>query len=281
MKRIISFLCSIILILSTLVTAFADEDLSQKSTAELQRRKEKLELELEQINAELASRETLPTTKLSSQDVVSFGKYEQDNNYSNGPEDISWYVLKVGNGKAFLISKYCLEAKQFEYEAGKNTSWETCSLRKWLNEAFLMTAFSEEERAAIMLTTVDNSKEQSGKRQTYNGSYDSTEDKIFLLSGAEVEENLNFAAGPAARPTQYAITAGLKTISNTKYCQWWTRGIVSSTYHLSTTSEDSYAETYVEIVRNYDMFKDEPQNIQGVRPAMWVEISAIENSVVK
>ena len=281
MKRFISFLCSIVLVLSSLGTAFADEDLSQKSTSELQRLKEKLEIELEQINTELASRENTPTTKLSSQDVVVFGKYEQDNNYSNGPDDISWYVLKVGNGKALLISKYCLEAKQFEYEKGKKTSWETCSLRKWLNEAFLTTAFSEEERDSILLTTVDNSKEQAGKSQPYSISCDSTEDKIFLLSGSEVEENLNFATGPAARPTEYALTAGLQKINHTKYCQWWTRGIVSSIANLDTNSKDIPIETFAEIVRNNGMFKAEAQSVQGVRPAMWVEISAIENSVVK
>ena len=190
-------------------------------------------------------------------------------------------MLKVGNGKAFLISKYCLEAKQFEYETGKDTSWENCSLRKWLNEAFLMTAFSEEERDAIILTTVDNSKEQSGKTQSYSTGCDNTEDKIFLLSGSEVEENLNFATGPAARPTDYAIAAGLKKIDHTKYCQWWTRGIVSSVYYISTITTDSYVETYTEIVRNNGMFKAEAQNVQGVRPAMWVNVSAIENSIVK
>lgn len=36
---------------------------------------------------------------------VSFGKYEQDNNTSNGKEKIEWLVLEVKDGKALVISK--------------------------------------------------------------------------------------------------------------------------------------------------------------------------------
>lgn len=38
-------------------------------------------------------------------DYVFFGAYEQDNNTSNGKEDVEWLVLEVKDGKALVISK--------------------------------------------------------------------------------------------------------------------------------------------------------------------------------
>ncbi len=42
-------------------------------------------------------------------DVIYFGSYEQDNNLSNGKEEIEWIVLAKENRKALLISKYALD----------------------------------------------------------------------------------------------------------------------------------------------------------------------------
>ena len=46
--------------------------------------------------------------------IVAFGRYEQDNDLTNGPEPIEWIVLDVVDGektKALLLSKYGLDAK--------------------------------------------------------------------------------------------------------------------------------------------------------------------------
>lgn len=47
---------------------------------------------------------------------VSFGKYEQDNNTSNGKEKIEWLVLEVKDGKALVISKYALDCNVLCYQ---------------------------------------------------------------------------------------------------------------------------------------------------------------------
>ena len=67
---------------------------------------------------------------------VSFGKYEQDNNTSNGKEKIEWLVLEVKDGKALVISKYALDCKPYN-TSSTNVTWETCSLRNWLNNDFI------------------------------------------------------------------------------------------------------------------------------------------------
>ena len=44
-------------------------------------------------------------------DIVIFGSYEQDNDESNGTEDIEWLVLAREDNKALLISKYALDVQ--------------------------------------------------------------------------------------------------------------------------------------------------------------------------
>ena len=59
---------------------------------------------------------------------VFFGSYEQDNDTSNGKEDIEWIVLAKEGNKALVISKYALDCKQY-HPSMSDITWETCSLR--------------------------------------------------------------------------------------------------------------------------------------------------------
>ncbi len=155
---------------------------------------------------------------------VKFGHYEQDNITSNGKEPIEWLVLSVVNGKAFLISRYGLDAKP--YHTSKATvTWETCSLRVWLNGEFFNAAFTKEEQEAIDITIVHD---KSGRP---------TDDKIFLLNSSQASwyfdaqsifilgSNKNVNARTS--PTAYAISQGVETDNEymTKdglaACWWW------------------------------------------------------------
>lgn len=40
--------------------------------------------------------------------IITFGRYEQDNNAENGPEPIEWTVYEISDGKATLIPVKCL-----------------------------------------------------------------------------------------------------------------------------------------------------------------------------
>ena len=108
--------------------------------------------------------------------IVTFGRYEQDGDKENGPEEIEWVVLDVQDGKALLLSKYGLEAKPYNTEY-TDVTWETCTLRAWLNSDFLNKAFSAEEQSAILTTTVDNSSSQ-GYNDLNSIDGNNTRDKI-------------------------------------------------------------------------------------------------------
>lgn len=69
-------------------------------------------------------------------DIVTLGEYEQDNSTSNGKEPIEWIVLHNEDGEVYLLSKYILDAQQFN-----TTDIKECSLDDWLKTTFSKTAF--------------------------------------------------------------------------------------------------------------------------------------------
>lgn len=100
-------------------------------------------------------------------DVVTFGRYEQDNDTSNGKESIQWLVIAKEDGRLLVISKYILDYQQYS-ERDSGTTWEICSLREWLNDDFISSAFSEEEQALIPAVTISadkNSSQSTAPRQ--------------------------------------------------------------------------------------------------------------------
>ncbi|MBR4550778.1 MAG: hypothetical protein IKO13_00625, partial [Oscillospiraceae bacterium] len=97
----------------------------------------------------------LQETKLRAGDHVFFGHYEQDGDKSNGSEEIEWRVLEVREDRVLVISEYGLDVKPYNSTYG-GVTWETCSLRKWLNGDFLTEVFTEEEQEQIRSTKVEN-----------------------------------------------------------------------------------------------------------------------------
>jgi len=147
--------------------------------------------------------------------VVTFGNYEQDDDPDNGPEPIEWIVLDVQDGKCLLLSRYGLDSKPYNTEY-TDVTWETCTLRAWLNGDSLSAAFTEEEQSAILQTDVDNSKSQ-GTSETEMDGGNNTLDQIFVLSWVEAERYLETSFytvdGPdypkaQAAPTRYAVAQG-------------------------------------------------------------------------
>ena len=114
-------------------------------------------------------------------DYVFFGAYEQDNNTSNGKENVEWLVLEIKDGKALVISKYALDCKQYN-TSYTDVTWETSTLRKWLNNDFYNTACSETEKTYLQNPLKANLCYPSVDE--YNCA--TTKDKVFLLSQKDV-----------------------------------------------------------------------------------------------
>ena len=150
-------------------------------------------------------------------DIIEFGRYEQDNDLSNGAEAIEWLVLDVSDGSALVTSRYGLDAKRY-HDGREDVTWDTCTLRAWLNKHFYESAFDAPERKLILLTDVKNTN--NPKHGTDGGN--DTQDHVFLLS---VDEAQRFFMGDEARQlvlTDYSIMQGVNSI-DPDFPWWWLR----------------------------------------------------------
>ena len=169
--------------------------------------------------------QVLGATSYKVGDIIKFGHYEQDGKTSNGKEEIEWEVLKVESDRVLVVSKYALDCKKYN-EICTDVTWETCTLRKWLNKEFKNTAFTTDEQNRIPTVTVLNDN------NPYHGTTggNNTQDKIFCLSLNEVRNLIgyNFTYDDTkdgksqkliVEPTQYAINNGAEvyTITSDDY----------------------------------------------------------------
>ena len=75
-------------------------------------------------------------------DIIKFGSYPQDANGVKFP--IEWLVLDVKENEALLISRYGLDYKPYGNDP-YSFWWERSELRRWLNDNFIKSAFSNED----------------------------------------------------------------------------------------------------------------------------------------
>ena len=190
---------------------------------------------------------------------VIFGSYEQDNDTSNGKEDIEWIVLAREGDRILVISKYALDCQKY-YNSFDRVTWETCSLRKWLNETFLNTAFSSEERGKIPVVTVSADKNPSYSTNPGNA----TTDQVFLLSITEANNYFRSDSARACKGTTYCDAKGAYSAINGN-CWWWLRSPGNYFYYASFVNSDGFVNHYGGHV-DYDD--------RAVRPAMWINIGS-------
>ena len=200
--------------------------------------------------------------KISVGDYVTLGRYEQDNKEANGPEAIEWLVLDKKTDKALLLSRLALEKYPF-HESGKGVDWEKSDIRKWLNSSFLIAAFTEEEREAILETLVDNSRRQ-GQKDTEKSGGSNTTDKVFLLSYAEAKKYLPSREQRICAMTEYVKE---KDKFDPYYARWWLR------------SPGEWDRRELEVYIDGDMGGSGVEVDYGngtARPAMWVAMAALK-----
>lgn len=193
---------------------------------------------------------------------VFFGSYEQDNNTSNGKEDIEWLVLAKEKNRALIISRYALDCQEYNTEGYTDVTWETCSLRKRLNGTFISNAFNSDEQAMIRSTKVTADKNPSYSTSPGND----TTDKVFLLSITEVNKYFSSDSARQCKGTDYCYAQGAYKGSNGN-CLWWLR----------SPGRNSHVAAYVS--SNGSVDNDGMSGIFGpgvqrggiaVRPAMWI-----------
>lgn len=176
-------------------------------------------------------------------DYVLFGAYEQDNDSSNGAEDIEWLVLFRDGEGILAVSRYVLDYMQYTSSTDA-VSWEECSLCKWLNDTFYNSAFREEEQQRIR-NVIGN---------------------VFLLSTSDAHKYFGSDTERRCAPTAYAIARGAMTSSTYQVegqntCGWWLRNVYRTNFNAATiTIEGAVSTLDVDLWLAY----------YGVRPALWI-----------
>ena len=195
-------------------------------------------------------------------ETVLFGSYEQDGDAANGKEPIEWLVLARDGDKALLLSKYALDHQSFMpfYEpVTEPFTWESCSLRQWLNSTFLNAAFSAEEQRRLLTATVITAP--GGRKGSENPF--TTEDRVFLLSDTEVYAYFSSEAATVTDYTAYALSedpwAGNATAPAPAI--WWLRTTDGGNHPDSVYTRGGVGEG----ARSYEG--------EYVRPAIWVDMS--------
>ena len=152
-----------------------------------------------------------------------------------------------------MISKYVLGVRTYNGST-ENVTWETCSLRGWLNNDFLNGAFTNGEKSLIFETDV--SADKNPNYVTLPGN--PTKDKIFLLSITEAERYFSSDSNRAADCTQSAIAQGCTGA-------WWLRSPGGERQRASYISIQGGVAKYGNLVGSEAL---------GVRPAMWIDLNA-------
>lgn len=228
----------------------------------------------------------------STNNVQLINGYKTSNVYWFKYEPISWTIITEDTSakKALVFCDMIIDAQAYDVDG--NADYYDSSVRKWLNEVFLNTAFDEMQRGVILTTLVDNTDTNiadypSGTNATVNNGTNS-EDKLFLLSKAELKNGTadkynylgdDYTFSNALRmktPTAYAESQGaysdeLYNASNdtnsTAEGWWWTRTPSSE----GNSTKDGY---YAHRIKPDGTFHNLKvcQTAAGVVPAMWINL---------
>lgn len=196
-----------------------------------------------------------PAPTVHSFEELNFGKYMQSG--TSEKESITWKILHKEGNKALVISKYALDCKPYN-DTETGVTWETCSLRNWLNGEFFNSAFSEKEKEKILTTNV--TAESNPKYDTPAGN--DTEDKVFLLSINQSKEYFESASERSCNATIYSQKQGADTKKG-DFCWWWLRSPGDNSNYAAGVNSDG------SVNRSGHSINDDSD---AVRPAMWIKL---------
>ncbi len=174
--------------------------------------------------------------------LIEFGRYYIDDNTMK--DAVHWLVLAKENNRMLLIADKAVDSRPYHC-CHDCISWDTCSLRSWLNKDFIESCFDPGEQSRILTT------------ETSGGAAD----KVFLLSTDEAENYFGSAENRSCIPTGYAQKRGAWV--NNGLCYWWLR------------SQGGYADSAAFVDYNGEIIRrgDSVNDIRAaVRPALWLAV---------
>lgn len=213
------------------------------------------------------------SSELENNSYQSYNGYTTNTVYWFKYEPITWTILSenLSDGTVLILCDMIIDSQHYDYNGSYSSSnnYAESTIRKWLNETFYNTAFSELQKQMIMITTVDNGAE-STLDNTNIYACENTQDKIFLLSFEEVNNvDYGFSADFSdmdialqKKTTDYAQAQGAFSNDTEPYGIgiWWLRSPSTKTsYFAYSVSGFSYEDPVYRIDN-------------GVVPALWIKL---------
>ncbi|MCM1500593.1 MAG: DUF6273 domain-containing protein [Clostridium sp.] len=226
-----------------------------------------------------------PRVEMNTCDTVYFGSYWQEDTNGDGVADqkdekqpIRWRILwqNEDGTDAYVLADKVLDCQPYNTE-NTEVTWETCSLRKWLNADFLDNAFTEAEQAVILPQTLENADvvnryyDDEGEHAHQTPGGNDTVDKIYLPSVADMgdatygfSENSNWDdQARIGKATAYAREQGIDIDGGES--SWWT---------LRSPGDDTSHASYVYLDGSVNTLGDDIYYDGGVRPALHINLSS-------
>lgn len=210
-------------------------------------------------------------SSIPGHEEAPFGTSEADEDEERAPlfvgswpqesgEPIVWDVLAEEGNRKLLLSRKAV-AKRPYHDADEPVSWETCSLRAWLNGDFYRAAFNDYEKQRILKIPV------TADRNTYcnTDAGNSTDDHVFLLSLSEVNallrRKLSAKRKCEADPADAPDADNDNKAADDTGCVWWLRSPGSEKNEAACVNGDGQ-------ISNFGLPANTPTI--AVRPCIWV-----------
>lgn len=134
---------------------------------------------------------------------------------------IKWRILNNNGNALLLLSDQLLDVYGYGTTSNDHPTWETSSIREWLNNEFINYHFTSEEQADIKKSTVTDIVPSDSNLPAGN----TTEDILFLPSKEELaEEDFGFPANGESLSRQVTYNnSSLKTRNTAGDKSYWTR----------------------------------------------------------
>ncbi len=206
---------------------------------------------------------------------ISKGDTVSDKEFGNADyryfkwERIKWKVLENDGSTLFVVADKGLDCKTY-HDLYESVTWETSTLREWLNREFYGTAFSSREQGAIVRQTIANKDNFIFNLNTPGGN--DTEDTIFLLSIEEVlnpaygfcEEWGTFSGSRRIKASDYSYRRGTE-VTGDSTCTCWLRSPGSSNTNAAYLHPNGVVEPYGDDVN---------RSIRACVPVLRIDLSS-------
>lgn len=184
-----------------------------------------------------------------SKDAVNSDDYFGNKQYRYFKwESIKWRILENDGNTLLLQADQALDCKNYN-DTNVNVTWESSTIRSWLNGEFYNAAFNDREQASIVPQKLVNKDNEWNNYNTEGGN--DTMDNVFLLSLDDIK-NVAYGFCPYylvyGTHSRYVGTSAYANANGTweknEYyiysggCNWWLRTPGKSSNYAAYVLED-------------------------------------------